>query len=125
MKNRCVSRKTYSVCSSNRSGLQPWGRDRIAHMWYAKAVEEVTKGDTEKALMYLDWALNTNQRLLEAIKLREQLTNKKMDEKSSSSVADMVRNTIKADAATIPDKGGPTTYTPAVPATTTMPADKK
>jgi len=51
----------------NRAGLQPWGRDRIAHMWYALAEEELAKGDTEKAFMYNDWALNTNPRLLEAL----------------------------------------------------------
>lgn len=102
----------------NRAGLQPWGRDRIAHLWYTKAVEEAGKGDVEKALMYIDWALNTNQRLLEAIKLREQLTNMKMDEKHGSSVADLVKNTLKGDAATTPDKTGPAVYPPAsAPAT--------
>jgi len=108
----------------NRSGLQPWGRDRIAHLWYSKAVEEVSRGDTEKALMYLDWALNTNQRLIEAIKLREQITNKKMDEKSGSSVADMVKNTIKGDGANVPDKGPAANYPPAS-APTSMPVEKK
>ncbi len=110
----------------NRSGLQPWGRDRIAHLWYAKAQDEVSKGDTEKALMYLDWCLNTNPRLLEAIKLREQLTDKKMDEKQGSSVVDLVKNSIKGDAATIPDKGGPAIYPPpAATAPATMPAENK
>ena len=107
----------------NRAGLQPWGRDRIAHLWYSKAQDEVAKGDTEKALMFIDWALNTNPRLLEAIRLREQLTSKKMDEKTGSSVADLVKNTLRGDAATTPDKGLGGNYPSDAPAT--APADKK
>jgi predicted Zn-dependent protease len=107
----------------NRAGLQPWGRDRIAQMWYAKAQEEAANGGTEKAIMFLDWSLNTNPRLLGAIKLREQLTRRKMDEKSDSSVVDLVKNVLKGDAATTPDKGGAGVYPPQAPAT--APADKK
>jgi type IV pilus assembly protein PilQ len=98
----------------NRAGLQPWGRDRIAHMWLSKAQEEAAKGDKEKAAMYADWALNTNPRLLEAIHLREDMTGRKMDEKTGSSVADLVKNVLQRDAATTPDKGGAGVYPPAV-----------
>jgi len=107
----------------NRAGLQPWGRDRIAHMWYALAEEEMAKGDTEKAFMYNDWALNTNPRLLEALKLREELTQKKMDEKSGSSVSDMVKNILQSDKDTTPATGTSGNYPP--PAPTTAPAEKK
>ena len=94
----------------NRAGLQPWGRDRIAHMWYAKAQDEVSAGNTGRAIMFCDWALNTNPRLLEAIKLREQLSNQKMDEKPGGSVVDLVKNVLRKDAATTPDKGGAGVY---------------
>jgi type IV pilus assembly protein PilQ len=104
----------------NRAGLQPWGRDRIAHMWLAKAQEEAAKGSNDKALMYADWAINSNPRLLEAIRLREQLTGRKMDEKTGISVADLVKNVLKGDAPTTPDKGGAGVYPPA-----TSPAEKK
>jgi type IV pilus assembly protein PilQ len=107
----------------NRAGLQPWGRDRIAHMWFAKAQEEAGAGNTGRAVMFCDWALNTNPRLLEAIKLREQLTNEKMDEKAGGSVGDLVKNVLRKDAATTPDKGGAGVYPPQAPAT--APADKK
>jgi len=106
----------------NRAGLQPWGRDRIAHLWYSKAQDEVSAGNKEKALMYLDWCLNTNPRLLEAMRLREQLNNKKMDEAKGSSIADLVKNTLRGDAATTPDKGSSGNYPPAAPADST---DKK
>lgn len=110
----------------NRAELQPWGRDRIAHLWYNKAQEEAQKGNTEKAIMYCDWALNTNGRLLEAIKLREQLTGKKMDEAKGSSVADLVKNVLAGDAATTPNTGGSGNYPPPAPETqpATAPAGK-
>jgi len=96
----------------NRAGMMPWGRDRIAQLWYAKAQEEVSAGNKEKALMYLDWSLNTNPRLIEAIRLRDQLTNKKMDEAKGSTVIDLVKHTLQGDAATTPDKGGAGVYPP-------------
>ena len=90
----------------NRAGLQPWGRDRIAQLWYGKAQESLEKGDKEKALMYVDWALNTNPRFIEAIKFKEKLTNKRVEEADSSSVSSYVRDVLKDDAATTPDSGG-------------------
>lgn len=90
----------------NRAGLQPWGRDRLAQTWYAKAQESLEKGNREQALMYTDWALNTNPRFLEAIKLREQLTQKKVQEANESTVKEFVRDVLRDDAATTPDSGG-------------------
>ena len=107
----------------NRAGLQPWGRDRIAHLWYAKAQDEVAAHYNEKALMYLDWCLNTNPRLLEAIRLREQLTNRKMDEAKGSSISELVKHTLMGDAATTPDKGGSGAYP--LPTPGPLPTDKK
>ena len=91
----------------NRAGLMPWGRDRIAQTWYAKAQECLEKGDREKALMYTDWALNSNPRFIEAIKLREKLTNKKVEEASESTIQNFVRNIIRDDKSSIPDTSGP------------------
>jgi type IV pilus assembly protein PilQ len=107
----------------NRAGLQPWGRDRIAQLWYAKAQDEVAAGNKEKALMYLDWSLNTNPKLVEAIRLREQLTHRKLDEARGSSVVDLVKHTLQGDAATTPDKGGAANYPPEAPKTNS--ADNK
>jgi type IV pilus assembly protein PilQ len=97
----------------NRAGLQPWGRDRIAHMWYTRAQEEAATGNTEKAIMFLDWSLNTNPRLMEAIKLRETLSKTKMNEKVGGTISDLVKNVLKDDAKTTPDKGGAGVYPPA------------
>lgn len=102
----------------NRAGLQPWGRSRLAQTWYAKAQEALEKNDREKALMYTDWALNSNPRFIEAIKLREELTSKKVQEADFASSHDYVRCVINADKAAIPNTGGSGHYPQPAPATT-------
>ncbi len=104
----------------NRAGLQPWGRDRIAQLWYSKARDQFEKGNKDKALMYVDWALNTQPRFIEALKFREELTNKKVEEATQSSLNGFVRNVLAGDAATTPDTGG-AGHAPAA----TMPAEAK
>jgi Flp pilus assembly secretin CpaC len=104
----------------NRAGLQPWSRDRIAQLWYAKAQDQMDKGNKDKALMYTDWALNTQPEFIEAIKMREALTNKKMEEASQSAIHGFVRDVLRADAANTPDSGGSGHYPPGPP--TTIPA---
>jgi type IV pilus assembly protein PilQ len=89
----------------NRAGLQPWGRDRIAQLWYGKAQESAEHGDTEKAKMYTDWALNTNPRFVEAIRMREQLTNRKVSEADESAINNFCQQIIKADK-DVPASGG-------------------
>ncbi len=105
----------------NRSGLQPWGRDRIAQLWYSKARDAADKGDKDKAIMYTDWALNTNPRFIEAIKLREQLTNQRVEEATEASVTGFVRHVLADDKDGTPDTGSSGHY-PVEPATT-MPAE--
>jgi type IV pilus assembly protein PilQ len=101
----------------NRAGLQPWGRDRIAQLWYAKARDQLEKGNKDKALMYVDWALNTQPRFIEALKLREDLTNKKVEEATQSSLEPFVRNVLADDAAITPDMTGGSGHVNPVPAT--------
>ena len=68
----------------NRADLQPWSRDRVGQLWYTKAQEQLEKGNKDKAIMYTDWALNAQPQFIEAIKLREKLSNQKMEEASQS-----------------------------------------
>ena len=68
------------------------------------------KGCQEKALMFVDWTLNTNPNFMEAIKLREKLTNHKMEEAMQSSLSGFVREVLRDDAATTPDTGGAAHY---------------
>jgi type IV pilus assembly protein PilQ len=102
----------------NRAGLQPWGRDRIAQLWYSKAQDELDKGHKKTALMYTDWALNTNPRFIEAIKLREQITSKRVREADESSCSTFVKDVLRDDASKVPDSGGSGHYPPPEPVTT-------
>jgi type II secretory pathway component GspD/PulD (secretin) len=108
----------------NRAGLQPWGRERIAQLWYGKAQDSLDAGDTEKAKMYTDWALNSNPRFIEAIRMREKLTGQRVAEADGSAIKDFVKEHLKEK----PDTGS--SYfpnpKPVVPATApaTAPAGK-
>jgi type IV pilus secretin PilQ/predicted competence protein len=110
----------------NRAGLQPWGRDRIAQLWYGKAQEAADAGCRDKALMFIEWSLNTNPRFVEALKFREKLTAQKMQEPDSSAVSRYVRDVLRDDAATTPDSGGsghyPAPVAPAAPVAPVPPA---
>ena len=99
----------------NRAGLQPWGRDRIAQLWYGKAQEALEAGCHDKALMYVDWALNTNPRFIEAIKFREKLTSQRVQEADQSAVSSFMRDVLRDDAATTPDAGGAGRYPAPLP----------
>jgi type IV pilus assembly protein PilQ len=101
----------------NRAGLQPWGRDRIAQLWFGKAQEALDAGCRDKALMYIEWSLNTNPRFVEALKLREKITGQKMLEPDSSAASHYVRDVLKDDAAMTPDTGSSGHYPIVVPAT--------
>ena len=71
--------------------------------------------------MYTDWALNTNPRFIEAINLREQLTNQRVEEATEASVSGFVRHVLADDKDSTPDTGSSGHYP--VPPATTMPAE--
>jgi len=75
----------------NRAGLMPTGRNRIANMWYIKAVEAKDAGAIEKAAMYADWAINCSPQFIEALKLRQELTGIKLMGADNSSIQSLVR----------------------------------
>ncbi len=98
----------------NRKGLQPWGRDRIAQCWFDHAQTALQEGDKAKAAMFSDWALNINPRMLEAIKMREKITNTRMHEGDSSSIHSFIHDTVWNDR-NVPVTDGSGHY-PATPA---------
>ena len=59
-----------------RKGMQPWGRERMAEMYYECATKEMNKArpDRKKAIWYLDAATGLNPTFLEAINLKQELT---------------------------------------------------
>lgn len=92
-----------------RQGMMPWGRDRVAQTWYRKAAEAHERGDNEKAIMYTDWAINTNPNLMEANKLREELTGKRFREVDDTITGDFVRKVIRNDEPEASADAAPTT----------------
>lgn len=60
-----------------RQGLMWHGRERLAQSYCKRAWERLAAGDVDKALWNVDLALHNNARLLEAIKLKERLTERR------------------------------------------------
>ncbi len=59
-----------------RKGVRWWGRVRLANTYVGWAKEAMAEGDYAKALWNVDLALSMDPRLIEAIRLKEQLTGK-------------------------------------------------
>ena len=57
-----------------RRGLRWWGRSRLAATYMRWANEAFQRGDRQKAMWHVDMALSMDPRLLEAIRLKEELT---------------------------------------------------
>jgi len=57
-----------------RKGLRWWGRSRLAQAALRKAKRALAAGDRSKALWYTDKTLSLDPRMLEAIQLKERLT---------------------------------------------------
>ncbi len=57
-----------------RRGLRWWGRSRLAATYMRWANEAFRAGDRQKAMWHVDMALSMDPRLLEAIRLKEELT---------------------------------------------------
>jgi len=59
-----------------RNGLQWWACDRVAQSHLRWAKQHLRNGETEKALWDLDLALSMRPKMIEAIRLKERLTQK-------------------------------------------------
>jgi hypothetical protein len=84
-----------------RQGMMFWGRERLADMYYESAVAEMDKPhpDRKSALWNLDAATNLNPKFLEAIKMKEDLTDKEVTAADNSSIRSFVRRAILEDPA--------------------------
>lgn len=107
----------------NRAGLQPWGRERLATTWFNKALEAKARGNREKAIMYTDWALNTNPRFLEAIRLREELTHQRLEEVDQSTISTFIRDVVNNEKRNPSDLGVYPTPSSPVNGAATKPAE--
>jgi len=59
-----------------RKGLRWWGRERLAQSHIRWAKQELLAGDLEKAEWNIDMALSLEPRMIEAIELKEKITDK-------------------------------------------------
>jgi type IV pilus assembly protein PilQ len=82
-----------------RRGMMPFGRERLAESDYEQAVKEMRKEqpDRQKALWYLDSAINLNPRFLEAIQMKQDLTGQVLSTADNSSIRSFVTRAILAD----------------------------
>jgi type IV pilus assembly protein PilQ len=95
-----------------RKGVRWWGRERLAQQHLTWAREELARGNKDKALWNVDQALTLNPRMIEAIRLKERLTNSAYwaDENRSSTVRHIVQRMIMqelghpVDSVVIPDR---------------------
>jgi type IV pilus assembly protein PilQ len=84
-----------------RKGLQWYGRERLAQAHYHWAMEHLAKGRTNRALWDLNLAINNNPKFIAAIKLKEQLLDKRSWDEDSSSVRDFIRHQIMRETGTV------------------------
>lgn len=82
-----------------RKGLQWFGRSKLSQTYVRWAKAALEEGDEDRALCNLDMALSMQPRLLEAIRLKERLTNKAYwaNEAQESSIRFMVQEMIMHD----------------------------
>jgi type IV pilus assembly protein PilQ len=82
-----------------RRGMMPFGRERLADSDYEQAVKEMRRDqpDRQKAIWYLDSAINLNPKFLEAMQMREQLTGEVLSAADNSSIRSFVTHAILAD----------------------------
>ncbi len=85
----------------NRKGMMPLGRERMAQVYYEKAVRELARDNPNRgrARYYLNAALNLSPRFIEAIELREKLTGRVVVEADSSTIRSFVRRSVLQDVA--------------------------
>jgi type IV pilus assembly protein PilQ len=85
----------------NRRGMMPWGRERMAQMWYEWAVKEMNKShpNRKKALWYLDGATGLNPTFQEAWNMKQELSGREIAEANNGSLRDFVKKNILADRA--------------------------
>ena len=82
-----------------RKGLRWWGRSRLASTYMNRADQAYRQGDRAKAMWHVDLALSMAPRLIEAIRLKEELTQQAYwaDEARVSTVQSVIQQMILHD----------------------------
>jgi type IV pilus assembly protein PilQ len=100
----------------SRKEMMPSGRERLSECAYEQAVAEMRKAnpDRQKAIWYLDSAINLNPRFVEAIQMKEDLTGQVVTDVDNSTIRSFVAKQILAEQ-NIPEYNPPE-IVPIVPA---------
>lgn len=82
-----------------RKGMMPTGRERMAQVYYERAIHEMSKDDPNRgrARYYLNAATNLNPTFSEAIELKERITGRVVAEADQSSIRSFLRRAIAQD----------------------------
>jgi len=82
-----------------RKGLQWWGRSRLAQAFMRRAKQALREGDRSKGIWNLDMVLSLDSRLLEAIRMKERLTEKAYwaDETRGTTIKHVIEQMIMQD----------------------------
>ncbi len=80
-------------------GLMPWGRTRLAQAHYRWALEHYRAGHTRSALWDAELAVSLDPRLLEADRLREELSARETEEADASIIHKLVDELIAQELA--------------------------
>jgi type IV pilus assembly protein PilQ len=77
-----------------RRGLLPWSRTKLTATYVREAIDYAEAGNHDKALWYTNLVLHLDPNMVEALRLREQLTGEKMHYISDSILHRAVNSTI-------------------------------
>lgn len=82
-----------------RKGMMPTGRERMAQVYYERAVREMSKDNPrrKRANYYLNAATNLNPTFIEAIELKERLTGRVVVEADQSTIRSFLRRAMIQD----------------------------
>lgn len=81
-----------------RRGLQWWGRERLSQAHYHWAIQHLEHGHMGMAMWDLDLAINNNPKFLAAIKLKEELLDKREWDDEGSAIRDFIAKEISRES---------------------------
>jgi type IV pilus assembly protein PilQ len=99
-----------------RQGMMISGRERLAESCYRSAQEELAKpdGKRDRAIWFLNSAINLNPKFAEAIRLRQELTGQQITASDNSSIRSFVRQAMLVDRPVAAPATQPVSDKPAV-----------
>lgn len=95
------------IRAGSRKGLFGFGRERLAQAFYQEALDQLDRGNTERALFNIRMALQNNPRHLAALKLEEQLLGRHLWDSDGTRSRTLVLDLLRQHEGDQPDLGRP------------------